>query len=141
MSPPEIRKEEVETMLKYVMEKFRPVIEEGKRALEALRKYREAAEKVKEAARKIAGDAKVYVFGSALTGRYTAASDVDILIVNREEKADLKGRGIQDGGRSRGDPHCYARAVRKTMQLLHRSSLRDLIHPFFKARLQDNTAL
>jgi len=51
------------------------------------------AEKVKEAARKIAGDAKVYVFGSALTGRYTAASDVDILLVadmGKEEAVLLK---------------------------------------------------
>ena len=68
-------------------------IEEGKKALEALWKYREVAEKVKEAARKIASDAKVYVFGSALTGRYTAASDIDILIVadiGKEEVALLK---------------------------------------------------
>jgi predicted nucleotidyltransferase len=68
-------------------------IEEGKKALEALRKYREVAEKVKEAARKIAGDAKVYVFGSVLTGRYTAASDIDILVVaniGKEEATLLK---------------------------------------------------
>ncbi len=68
-------------------------IEEGEKALEALRKYREVAEKVKEAARKIVGDAKVYVFGSALTGRYTAASDIDILIVadiGKEETTLLK---------------------------------------------------
>jgi predicted nucleotidyltransferase len=68
-------------------------IEEGKKALEALRKYREVAEKVKEAARKIAGDAKVYVFGSALTGQYTGASDIDILIVadmGKEEATLLK---------------------------------------------------
>jgi predicted nucleotidyltransferase len=42
---------------------------------------------------KIAGDAKVYVFGSALTGQYTAASDIDILIVadiGKEEATLLK---------------------------------------------------
>ena len=39
------------------------------------------AEKVKEAARKIAGDTKVYVFGSTLISRYTATSDIDVLIV------------------------------------------------------------
>jgi predicted nucleotidyltransferase len=68
-------------------------IEEGERALEAVRKYREVAEKVKEAARKIAGDAKVYVFGSVLTSRYTAARDIDILIVadiGKEEAPHLK---------------------------------------------------
>ena len=68
-------------------------IEEGKKALEALRKYREVAEKVKEAARKIADNAKVYVFGSAPTGQYTAASDIDILIVadvGKEEATLLK---------------------------------------------------
>lgn len=36
------------------------------------------AEKVKEVAKKV--DAKVYVFGSVLAGRYTAASDTDVLI-------------------------------------------------------------
>ncbi len=56
-------------------------IEEGRRALEALRRYREVAERSKEAARRVAKDARVYVFGSVLTGRYTAASDIDILIV------------------------------------------------------------
>ena len=68
-------------------------IEEGKRALEALQRYREAAEKVKEIARRVAGDVKIYVFGSAATGRYTAASDIDILIVahvGRETAERLK---------------------------------------------------
>jgi HEPN domain-containing protein len=75
--PRRYEKEEVEAMLKYVKEKFRPVIDElwylhrgGEKALEALRKYREAAEKVKE-----------------------VASDIDILIVadiGKEEATLLK---------------------------------------------------
>ncbi|MCI4464548.1 MAG: nucleotidyltransferase domain-containing protein [Thermoproteus sp.] len=65
-------------------------IEEGRRALEALRRYREVAERAKEAAKRVAEDARVYVFGSVLTGRYTAASDIDILIV-----ADI-GRDVAD---------------------------------------------
>jgi predicted nucleotidyltransferase len=65
-------------------------IEEGRRALEALRRCREVAERAKEAAKRVAKDARVYVFGSVLTGRYTAASDIDILIV-----ADI-GRDVAD---------------------------------------------
>jgi predicted nucleotidyltransferase len=68
-------------------------IEEGKRALEALRRYREVARRVKELVAGIISGARVFVFGSALTGRYTAASDIDILIVagvDRETAARLK---------------------------------------------------
>jgi len=49
--------------------------------------------RLKKRQEKIAGDAKVYVFDSALTGRYTAASDIDILIVadmGKEEVALLQ---------------------------------------------------
>lgn len=92
--------EEVEAMLKCVKEKFKPVvdgfdlyIEEGRETLEAFRRYREVAQRVKEAARRLVGDVRVYVFGSVLTGRFTAASDIDILIVaevDREAAARLK---------------------------------------------------
>ena len=44
-------------------------------------RYREAAERAKETAKRVAKDARVYVFGSVLAGRYTAASDIDIPIV------------------------------------------------------------
>ncbi|MCC6020908.1 MAG: nucleotidyltransferase domain-containing protein [Thermoproteaceae archaeon] len=68
-------------------------IEEGRRALEALGRYREIAKRVKEIVAGTVGGARVFVFGSVLTGRYTAASDIDIFVVagvDRETAARLK---------------------------------------------------
>jgi len=60
---------------------FRLYIESGKKALRHLGDYRDVAERVKSLVKAYWGDAEVYVFGSAVEGRYTAASDIDILIV------------------------------------------------------------
>ncbi len=48
----------------------------------------EVARRVKEIVRRIDPNARVYVFGSVVRGKYTAASDIDILIVTEkiEEK-------------------------------------------------------
>lgn len=51
------------------------------REYEALRNYREIAERVKMLVLEEDPQAKVYVFGSVVRGRYTAASDIDILVV------------------------------------------------------------
>jgi len=51
------------------------------RVLEYLRNYREVAEKVRDVIRSIDPEAKVYVFGSVVEGRYTALSDIDILVI------------------------------------------------------------
>ena len=56
-------------------------IDSGRWALERIRRYREVALEVKRALGELGVEARVYVFGSAPRGRYTAASDIDILIV------------------------------------------------------------
>jgi len=56
--------------------------------LDYLRNYRSVAGKVKEIVVRIDPNAKGYVFGSVVRGRYTALSDIDILVVT--EKISLK---------------------------------------------------
>lgn len=51
------------------------------RVLEYLRDFRGVARRVKEIARTIDPGAKVFVFGSTVRGRYTALSDIDVLVV------------------------------------------------------------
>ncbi|MEM2883280.1 MAG: nucleotidyltransferase domain-containing protein [Nitrososphaerales archaeon] len=73
---------------------FKQYINSGKERLELLTKYRELAAKVKEIVRNDYKDARIYVFGSVLKGRFTASSDVDILIVcdniDKDRRAELK---------------------------------------------------
>ena len=52
-------------------------------SLEILRNYREVALKVKEIVRKFDPEARVFVFGSVVKGKITAASDIDILIITK----------------------------------------------------------
>ena len=60
---------------------FELYIKSGKKALEKLGNYREIAKEVKRMVREAWRDARVYVFGSVIEGRYTAGSDIDILVV------------------------------------------------------------
>jgi len=53
-------------------------------ALESLKNYEEVARKVKEIVRRIDPEAEVYVFGSVVRGKYTAASDIDVLVVTKK---------------------------------------------------------
>lgn len=66
----------------------------GQRTLEHLRRYREIAQRVKTIAQAACAGARVYAFGSVVTGRFTAASDIDLLIVcdelQKERSAELK---------------------------------------------------
>lgn len=64
-------------------------IEEGVKALKSMETYVSIARKVKDIALRYAPDAKVYVFGSVVEGRYTAASDIDILIVTSLEEEEV----------------------------------------------------
>jgi len=48
--------------------------------MEYLKNYMYVAHKVKEIIRKTDPDAKIYVFGSVVKGKYTASSDIDILV-------------------------------------------------------------
>jgi hypothetical protein len=60
---------------------FDVYIESGAKALGQLNNYREVARKVKCLVNAVWTDSKVYVFGSVIKGKQTAASDIDILIV------------------------------------------------------------
>ena len=81
---------------------FDQYIESGKEALRYLKEYRKIAEKVKRIVKKRYRDARVYVFGSVVEGKFTASSDIDILIVcnemNRDEATALKANIIKKIG-------------------------------------------
>ncbi|MEM0233055.1 MAG: nucleotidyltransferase domain-containing protein [Candidatus Nezhaarchaeales archaeon] len=64
-------------------------IERGLRDLEAMKNYVAIAKKVKDIVLSYAPDARVYVFGSVVEGRYTASSDIDILIVASLEDEEI----------------------------------------------------
>ena len=67
--------------------RFDLYIRAGQKTLRQLENYMEVARKVKEIVKSTWPDANVYVFGSVVEGRYTAASDIDILIlVDRYDK-------------------------------------------------------
>ena len=77
------------------MMSFDIYIEEGRRALEAMRNYMDVAKRIKEIVNEMISNARVLVFGSVVKGKYTAASDIDILIianVNKETADKLKAR-------------------------------------------------
>jgi predicted nucleotidyltransferase len=73
---------------------FEVYIESGRRVLEQLEDYIQVAKRVKRIVEGVRSDAEVYVFGSVLEGKYTAMSDIDILIVtdniSREDAYRLK---------------------------------------------------
>jgi len=51
------------------------------RIIDFLRNFREVAKLVKDIVKRIDPGAEVYVFGSVVTGKYTAASDIDMLVI------------------------------------------------------------
>lgn len=61
------------------------------RALEYLKNFKEIVEKVKEMARTVDPRVRIFVFGSAVRGRYTALSDIDVLVVveNLDKKYEI----------------------------------------------------
>jgi len=67
-------------------------VEDGRETLAYLSKYRELAGKVKEIVKSVYPEAEVYIFGSVLSGKITALSDIDILIVsnNLSQEENLK---------------------------------------------------
>lgn len=67
-------------------------VESGRKALEYMRNYIGIAKKVKDLVQTFWLEARVYVFGSVLTGKYTAASGINILVV-LDEKPDPKEEG------------------------------------------------
>ncbi len=77
---------------------FSIYIEEGFRRLIALKESIKIVKRIARFVRDIYPDAKVYFFGSALKGKYTAMSDIDILVVidgiSKEEMTKLKAKII-----------------------------------------------
>ncbi len=73
---------------------FDPYVESGKKALKHLQNPFEAAERVKEVVLRHWRGARIYLFGSSLSGRYTALSDIDLLVVvdgfDEEEAARVR---------------------------------------------------
>ena len=59
--------------------------------LKFLKDYTQTARRVKEIVKEIDPKVRVYVFGSVVKGRYTASSDIDILVVTEriEKKYDM----------------------------------------------------
>ncbi|MCX8183097.1 MAG: nucleotidyltransferase domain-containing protein [Crenarchaeota archaeon] len=78
------------------MTEFDLYVEEGRRTLEALSNPVEVGREVKKLVLKFWPNARVYVFGSSVRGKYTASSDIDILIVsddvNYEEALKIKAK-------------------------------------------------
>ncbi len=75
--------------------KFDIYVRSGKKALEYMKNYINVAKKVKKLIHTYWPKAKIYVFGSVINGRYTAASDIDILVVldkkpNPKEEVEVK---------------------------------------------------
>lgn len=68
--------------------KFKQYIKSGREALHHLENYKAVAERVKEIVKTKYHNARVYVFGSTLEGRYTASSDIDILVVDDTIRGD-----------------------------------------------------
>ncbi len=56
--------------------------------LEYLKNYREIAKKVENIVKCFDPEARIYVFGSVVRGNYTAASDIDVLVITT--KINLK---------------------------------------------------
>ncbi len=57
-----------------------------------LKNWRELAKKIKEVVLRIIPDAEVYVFGSVVRGEFTAASDLDVLVVSDSIPKDHRKR-------------------------------------------------
>jgi len=60
------------------------------RVLDYLQNYLNVGYEVKKILQQIDPDARVFLFGSVVRGRYTALSDIDVLVVT--EKIDAKPR-------------------------------------------------
>jgi len=76
-------------------EGFEVFVEEAKRNREHFENPAELGRRIKEVVSRRHRDAKVYIFGSTARGTYTAASDIDVLVIlpgkiDRDSAARLK---------------------------------------------------
>ncbi|MEM0348297.1 MAG: nucleotidyltransferase domain-containing protein [Zestosphaera sp.] len=75
---------------------FNIYVEKAKKFLRVAENPHTVAKEIKELAKNYWPEAKVYIFGSIARGKYTAGSDIDILIVaescDTEEKYRFKAK-------------------------------------------------
>jgi len=57
------------------------IVQSAKKRIQYIENYIEVARKVKKIIHHTCKEAKVYVFGSVVKGKYTASSDIDLLVV------------------------------------------------------------
>lgn len=57
-----------------------------------LKSYKEIGKEVKEIIKRLDPEARVFVFGSVVKGKYTALSDIDILVITRRTEYKDKMR-------------------------------------------------
>jgi predicted nucleotidyltransferase len=68
------------------------MIERGRKRYLMIRNYKRYLPAIKRACEQVFGECELYVFGSVLTGKFTAGSDVDLLIKIREAPKSLRER-------------------------------------------------
>lgn len=61
------------------------------KALNYLRNCKEVVRRVKEVVGRVDPNAEVYVYGSTVTGKFTGASDIDVLVItsNMDKRYDI----------------------------------------------------
>ncbi|MGC9779522.1 MAG: nucleotidyltransferase domain-containing protein [Candidatus Heimdallarchaeota archaeon] len=68
------------------------IYEIGKERYKLIKKYKQYLEPIKSACLQLLPKAKIFLFGSALSGKLVAASDIDILIVTEREFKNQRER-------------------------------------------------
>ena len=68
------------------------LIRRGRKRYLMIKNYRKYLPSIKRACEEVFGECELYVFGSVLTGRFTAGSDVDLLIKVEKVPESLKER-------------------------------------------------
>jgi len=71
-------------------ENVEPILEWCREYYEMLKNWKYWVKKAKEITVKLLSDAKVYVFGSVVTGKFTGASDIDVLIVSKHAPKSIR---------------------------------------------------
>ncbi len=68
------------------------MLKRGRKRYLVIKNYRKYLLPIKRACEEVFGECEVYVFGSVLTGKFTAGSDVDLLIKVEKVPESLKER-------------------------------------------------
>lgn len=77
------------------------MIERGRKRYLMIKNYKRYLPAIKRACEEVFGKCELYVFGSVLTGKFTAGSDVDLMIkVQKVPKASARGLNLRRGSKS-----------------------------------------